>query len=108
MRRSALAFFFLMIRGPPRSTQSSSSAASDVYKRQLLDHPDSSVIDFATDIIKEIEIFLTATKKVTVIPSLFFNGFNTFFDSVTSFKKGMMSLKTLLMMVTIENIKKRV
>ena len=27
--------FFLMIRRPPRSTQSSSSAASDVYKRQL-------------------------------------------------------------------------
>ena len=26
--------FFLMIRRPPRSTQSSSSAASDVYKRQ--------------------------------------------------------------------------
>ena len=29
-------FFFLMIRRPPRSTQSRSSAASDVYKRQLL------------------------------------------------------------------------
>ena len=28
-------FFFLMIRRPPRSTQSRSSAASDVYKRQL-------------------------------------------------------------------------
>ena len=28
--------FFLMIRRPPRSTLSSSSAASDVYKRQLL------------------------------------------------------------------------
>ena len=28
--------FFLMIRRPPRSTQSRSSAASDVYKRQLL------------------------------------------------------------------------
>ena len=27
-------FFFLMIRRPPRSTQSRSSAASDVYKRQ--------------------------------------------------------------------------
>ena len=26
--------FFLMIRRPPRSTQSRSSAASDVYKRQ--------------------------------------------------------------------------
>ena len=30
-------FFFLMIRRPPRSTQSRSSAASDVYKRQILD-----------------------------------------------------------------------
>eukprot|EP00657_Telonema_sp_P-1_P008967 TRINITY_DN3162_c0_g1_i4.p1 TRINITY_DN3162_c0_g1~~TRINITY_DN3162_c0_g1_i4.p1 ORF type:complete len:130 (-),score=38.90 TRINITY_DN3162_c0_g1_i4:49-438(-) len=31
----AVIFFFLMIRRPPRSTQSRSSAASDVYKRQL-------------------------------------------------------------------------
>src|SRR5450756_1626440 len=30
-------FFFLMIRRPPRSTQSRSSAASDVYKRQGLE-----------------------------------------------------------------------
>ena len=30
-------FFFLMIRRPPRSTQSRSSAASDVYKRQALE-----------------------------------------------------------------------
>ena len=29
-------FFFLMIRRPPGSTQSRSSAASDVYKRQKL------------------------------------------------------------------------
>ena len=28
-------FFFLMIRRPPISTQSRSSAASDVYKRQV-------------------------------------------------------------------------
>ena len=37
-RRYVLAiglFFFLMLRRPPRSTQSRSSAASDVYKRQL-------------------------------------------------------------------------
>eukprot|EP00831_Metopus_contortus_P037811 TRINITY_DN2978_c0_g1_i2.p2 TRINITY_DN2978_c0_g1~~TRINITY_DN2978_c0_g1_i2.p2 ORF type:complete len:169 (+),score=40.17 TRINITY_DN2978_c0_g1_i2:29-535(+) len=32
---SALFFFFLMIRRPPRSTQGVSSAASDVYKRQV-------------------------------------------------------------------------
>ena len=30
-------FFCLMIRRPPRSTQRRSSAASDVYKRQLLE-----------------------------------------------------------------------
>ena len=29
---------FLMIRRPPRSTQSRSSAASDVYKRQVEDY----------------------------------------------------------------------
>src|SRR5450756_3034414 len=34
-----LFFFFLMIRRPPRSTQSRSSAASDVYKRQYWCHP---------------------------------------------------------------------
>ena len=32
---SVVMFFFLMIRRPPRSTQSRSSAASDVYKRQV-------------------------------------------------------------------------
>src|SRR5678816_621005 len=32
-------FFFLMIRRPPRSTLDRSSAASDVYKRQVLDPP---------------------------------------------------------------------
>src|SRR5674536_339628 len=31
-------FCFLIIRRPPRSTLSSSSAASDVYKRQLLEY----------------------------------------------------------------------
>jgi len=31
-----LQLFFLMIRRPPRSTQSRSSAASDVYKRQFI------------------------------------------------------------------------
>ena len=33
--RMSVLFFFLMIRRPPRSTQSRSSAASDVYKRQV-------------------------------------------------------------------------
>src|SRR5678816_2175058 len=30
-------YFFLMIRRPPRSTLDRSSAASDVYKRQVMD-----------------------------------------------------------------------
>ena len=34
--RRARFLFFLMIRRPPRSTQSSSSAASDVYKGQSI------------------------------------------------------------------------
>ena len=33
--------FFLMIRRPPRSTLDRSSAASDVYKRQVLDGGDA-------------------------------------------------------------------
>ena len=36
-QKSEYECFFLMIRRPPRSTQSRSSAASDVYKRQLPD-----------------------------------------------------------------------
>ena len=36
MLHISLFFFFLMIRRPPRSTLDRSSAASDVYKRQLL------------------------------------------------------------------------
>ena len=32
-------FFFLMIRRPPRSTLDRSSAASDVYKRQVYGGP---------------------------------------------------------------------
>ena len=35
--RAIRLFFFLMIRRPPRSTLDRSSAASDVYKRQLRD-----------------------------------------------------------------------
>ena len=42
-------FFFLMIRRPPRSTQSRSSAASDVYKRQSID-------DYFNNVIKKHEL----------------------------------------------------
>eukprot|EP00831_Metopus_contortus_P032836 TRINITY_DN26445_c0_g1_i2.p1 TRINITY_DN26445_c0_g1~~TRINITY_DN26445_c0_g1_i2.p1 ORF type:complete len:145 (+),score=33.75 TRINITY_DN26445_c0_g1_i2:79-513(+) len=40
MSRIRVIFFFLMIRRPPRSTQGVSSAASDVYKRQIIMLPD--------------------------------------------------------------------
>ena len=35
-------FFFLMIRRPPRSTLDRSSAASDVYKRQIVNSVEGS------------------------------------------------------------------
>src|SRR5674536_380947 len=38
----SLSFYFLRIRRPPRSTLSSSSAASDVYKRQPINDSDDS------------------------------------------------------------------
>ena len=38
-----LFFFFLMIRRPPRSTLDRSSAASDVYKRQVVVHQNVGV-----------------------------------------------------------------
>ena len=37
-------FFFLMIRRPPRSTLDRSSAASDVYKRQVLLRDEAQVV----------------------------------------------------------------
>ena len=39
------AFFFLMIRRPPRSTLDRSSAASDVYKRQIMEWNDTLAVD---------------------------------------------------------------
>ena len=46
-------FFFLMIRRPPRSTLDRSSAASDVYKRQVMGGMINSVgdIDYFTFIM---------------------------------------------------------
>src|SRR5664280_3897345 len=39
-----------MIRRPPRSTLSSSSAASDVYKRQVLEHADQITCLIAAEV----------------------------------------------------------
>ena len=38
-------FFFLMIRRPPRSTLDRSSAASDVYKRQVMIRMENMTLD---------------------------------------------------------------
>ena len=43
---SLVCFFFVMIRRPPRSTQSRSSAASDVYKRQAVRHIFTGIVAF--------------------------------------------------------------
>ena len=42
-------FFFLMIRRPPRSTLDRSSAASDVYKRQLMCPAELLLLDEPTN-----------------------------------------------------------
>ena len=66
----SLFFFFLMIRRPPRSTLDRSSAASDVYKRQVLDEPTSFL-----DIRHKLELLtilkdLVHRKRVAVLMSL--------------------------------------
>ena len=43
--------FFLMIRRPPRSTQSRSSAASDVYKRQGHIHLADALVEDVAEIV---------------------------------------------------------
>ena len=53
----ACLFFCLMIRRPPRSTQSRSSAASDVYKRQDQDQvADAVIVEFAHSGEKKAEL----------------------------------------------------
>src|SRR5450756_812566 len=60
-----------MIRRPPRSTQSRSSAASDVYKRQVLDRPvepgDDSLV--VAGILPSPSFFLGAlATKQSILP----------------------------------------
>ena len=52
---SLYCFFFLMIRRPPRSTLDRSSAASDVYKRQV-----RGVVPVEPGVIAEVDEELTA------------------------------------------------
>ena len=70
-----------MIRRPPRSTQSSSSAASDVYKRQ-----DKTVVKFvpasgaASRMFKNLFEFLSADydRPTTKFEQTFFDGIKNF------------------------------
>ena len=48
-----LFFFFLMIRRTPRSTQGRSSAASDVYKRQIQQALASLLVEFGEHIVQD-------------------------------------------------------
>eukprot|EP00658_Telonema_sp_P-2_P079710 TRINITY_DN7778_c0_g1_i2.p1 TRINITY_DN7778_c0_g1~~TRINITY_DN7778_c0_g1_i2.p1 ORF type:complete len:190 (+),score=53.48 TRINITY_DN7778_c0_g1_i2:78-647(+) len=49
-----------MIRRPPRSTLSSSSAASDVYKRQLLAHPHPHHTKEVAEVVPAVALLRTA------------------------------------------------
>ena len=60
-------FFFLMIRRPPRSTQSRSSAASDVYKRQT---STSSAFLEGPDYQLDASMFLHPDPEVFVNPPI--------------------------------------
>ncbi len=65
MFHSFLLFFFLMIRRPPRSTQSRSSAASDVYKRQS----QTSSKAFVNEPVETIMTAIQGTKNMLDIAS---------------------------------------
>src|SRR5664280_3901444 len=52
-----------MIRRPPRSTLSSSSAASDVYKRQRVDRPEAAPSALGRDAYRVVQEALTNIRK---------------------------------------------
>ena len=57
-------FFFLMIRRPPRSTLDRSSAASDVYKRQL---KDSLFNEDKNKVIQELQVKYETNQNSQVV-----------------------------------------
>ena len=61
-------FFFLMIRRPPRSTLDRSSAASDVYKRQVVVNPKSN-FTFCVSIFCYIRIKSNVFSSFEIITS---------------------------------------
>ena len=72
-------FFCLMIRRPPRSTQSRSSAASDVYKRQgqagsKTATPTAKPEVFAIgDVVKAGDIQVTINKAFDIQPAEYYS-----------------------------------
>ena len=61
-----LFFFFLMIRRPPRSTLDRSSAASDVYKRQVLINTRFSNLSRLNSTLKN-HFYIVLTQTVGVL-----------------------------------------
>eukprot|EP00825_Cyclidium_porcatum_P028596 TRINITY_DN3080_c0_g1_i1.p6 TRINITY_DN3080_c0_g1~~TRINITY_DN3080_c0_g1_i1.p6 ORF type:complete len:120 (+),score=27.70 TRINITY_DN3080_c0_g1_i1:71-430(+) len=59
-------FFFLMIRRPPRSTHCISSAASDVYKRQVYGGDGTVGLPFANEIA--LAVLLAACQEMNAEP----------------------------------------
>ena len=59
MLSSSCLFFFLMIRRPPRSTLDRSSAASDVYKRQV--PTEETIADGTYGFSRSLYIYVSTT-----------------------------------------------
>ena len=62
-------FLFLMIRRPPRSTLDRSSAASDVYKRQMKAHHSNLKTDYVESFSDQLEN-LHFAEEMDLIPEL--------------------------------------
>eukprot|EP01017_Pseudomicrothorax_dubius_P018273 TRINITY_DN20283_c0_g1_i2.p1 TRINITY_DN20283_c0_g1~~TRINITY_DN20283_c0_g1_i2.p1 ORF type:complete len:496 (-),score=107.66 TRINITY_DN20283_c0_g1_i2:248-1735(-) len=79
-------YIFLMLRRPPRSTQSRSSAASDVYKRQLLDSLPQKLRDIFDNSIIELteEKNVIGTKISQVIKCKTFPGIRIEIETLSS------------------------
>ena len=65
---SSLVVFFLMIRRPPRSTLDRSSAASDVYKRQVVEYVDANEIIINYDRTEEDQLVSFEESRKTYTP----------------------------------------
>src|SRR5664279_36156 len=60
-----------MIRRPPRSTLSSSSAASDVYKRQVFDERDQAVTTYIAELLEAAAALGLKTSICGQAPSVY-------------------------------------